>query len=131
MRPAPDDGTGVGAAGAQPSGTLGRLFVPAEPRQLPGHRWLKIGLRAAHTLQPGSTLVWSDLIESSGGVSSETLMSDVVAHGQRATSILIESATFPGLLSTGDRVDVFYSAIQGGISRNTTVLLAQNSELDA
>jgi len=32
---------------------LARWLAPEEPRQLPGHRWLKIALRAGHVLATG------------------------------------------------------------------------------
>jgi hypothetical protein len=41
------------ASGERARRAVPSWLVPDPPRQLPGHRWLKIGLRAAHVLTTG------------------------------------------------------------------------------
>lgn len=74
-------------------GPLTRLLLPAEPRRLPGHRGLKVCLRAVHTLAAG-VLVGAWLLDAPDPARATWLWATIASGAAMLLLDLVESGAF-------------------------------------
>jgi pilus assembly protein CpaB len=102
-------------------GTLPEAYVEARHVRLEEVERVK-NVRAVRSIEAGQAVLWSDVAATSD---QRRDLSGLIRAGQRALTIDVdESGSFSGLLSPGDRVDVFLTMVRD-IPTPTTINLLQ------